>query len=298
MVPVICCALAAVCTPPPPIPQNSVILFPESGVRDMEVKLTKISLKDGAAIMQVKWCQAPGDAHFIVVASMQGLQVLVQQSPAAVGGGGGGGVSPPPPPTPLTPPPPAPPPHARDHPCCLLHDLQRVWTGVLVVGACVGCQVWDSTGRSMLLYHSAPGRVGLTSRPLTCRVVRPISHWRTTLLLQPALTHDSPCAAQCPPTPFAARPLPVGVFCRGIAASADVGKIFVGGCRRRGVLHIPRHCHTPCPLVQSANECIAWCSEPLSLDAPSLHRPPRTPLSPPQAPLPAGLSWSTRGRPP
>lgn len=90
--------------------KNSVILFPESGVRDMEVKLTKISLKDGAAIMQVKWCQAPGDAHFIVVASMQGLQV------------------------------------------------------------------WDSTGRSMLLYHSAP----------------------------------------------------VGVFCRGIAASADVGKIFVG----------------------------------------------------------------------
>jgi hypothetical protein len=52
-----------------------VILFPESGVRDLEVKLTKISLKDGAAIVQVKWCDAPGDAHFIVVASMQGLQV-------------------------------------------------------------------------------------------------------------------------------------------------------------------------------------------------------------------------------
>ena len=55
--------------------QNSVILFPESGVRDLEVKLPKISLKDGAAIVQVKWCDAPGDAHFIVVASMQGLQV-------------------------------------------------------------------------------------------------------------------------------------------------------------------------------------------------------------------------------
>jgi len=90
--------------------KNSVILFPESGVRDLEVKLTKISLKDGAAIVQVKWCDAPGDAHFIVVASMQGLQV------------------------------------------------------------------WDNTGRSMLLYHSAP----------------------------------------------------VGVFCRGIAASAEAGKIFVG----------------------------------------------------------------------
>jgi hypothetical protein len=62
-----CCAV--------PGDQNSVILFPESGVKDLEAKLTKISLKDGAAIMQVRWVQSASGSHFVAVASMAGLQV-------------------------------------------------------------------------------------------------------------------------------------------------------------------------------------------------------------------------------
>ena len=44
-------------------------------MRDMEAKLTKIALKDGAAVVQVKWTEAPGGANFITVATSSGLQV-------------------------------------------------------------------------------------------------------------------------------------------------------------------------------------------------------------------------------
>ncbi len=50
-------------------------MFPEQCVRDMEAKLTKIALKDGAAVVQVKWTEAPGGANFITVATSSGLQV-------------------------------------------------------------------------------------------------------------------------------------------------------------------------------------------------------------------------------
>ena len=58
--------------------KNSVILFQESAVRDLDVKLVKVSLKDASPIMQVRWCDGAGGGHFIAVATMAGLQVSFQ----------------------------------------------------------------------------------------------------------------------------------------------------------------------------------------------------------------------------
>ncbi len=58
--------------------KNSVILFQESGVRDLDVKLVKVSLKDASPIMQVRWCDGAAGSRFIAVATMAGLQVGFQ----------------------------------------------------------------------------------------------------------------------------------------------------------------------------------------------------------------------------
>jgi hypothetical protein len=83
----------------------------------------------------------------------------------------------------------------------------------------------------MLLYHSAPG--GLCVPPLLLLLLL--------LVLPVGSLQPLACSPRttCPPQP-APRLVAVGVFCRGIAASAEAGKIFVG----QYALFIPSG-HTP-----------------------------------------------------